>query len=410
MRKRILFIAVIILSLLLGVGGIKKVEAQTNKILCDKDGMLVINNKRTFIIGSYYLPKEANPYKELAINGYNYIKVKGSGYELDSAWHYHLRTWVSTGSIKNNSQKDKNRIAELVNRIKGHPSLMCFEMEDEPAFTWNSAELRIPPEQMQTTYRLIKQNDPQHFVITNHGPVNLISTLQKYNSSTDIVSCDIYPVIPHGIKVGYALYPDGFQGDLLNTYISQVGEYVDKMKKVVNNLKPVFMVLQGFAWEMLKPEDKRDNQMILYPTFDESRFMAWDAIVHGATGIIYWGTDFTPQPSEFMDNLNRVTKELASLKNVLASKNESLSIKKEYHELRYSVDRGVEFIAKRVKDKTYLITVNSDKNPVKITFHNLNKFKIVRVLNENRTISLEEGKLTDSYKPFDVHIYELSKQ
>ncbi len=108
-----------------------------------------------------------------------------------------------------NFTADRERIAQLVNRFKNHPSLLCWEMEDEPAFTWNSAEPRINPEPLIETYRLIKQEDPHHPVITNHGPVNLISTLAKYNRSTDIVACDVYPVIPHGIEPTYALYPDG---------------------------------------------------------------------------------------------------------------------------------------------------------------------------------------------------------
>lgn len=391
-------------------GEVKTVEAQAFDIRCAKDGMLLINHQRTFIIGSYYLPKTAHPYRDLSENGYNYLRTTTNKSELDSVLLYHLNAWITTGSIKSQSQDDVQKIAGLVNQLKNHPALLCWEMEDEPAFTWNSAELRIKPEQMTETYQLIKQNDPKHLIITNHGPVNLVSTLQKYNSSTDIVSCDIYPVIPHGIKAEYALYPDGFQGDLLNTYISQVGEYVDKMKKVVNNAKPVFMVLQGFAWEMLKPESKRDPQMILYPTYAESRFMAFDAIVHGATGIVYWGTDFTPQPSDFMDNLNRVTRELSGLQQVLAAKNVRFPLQINYHELRYSVDRGIEFTAKKFQGKTYLFTVNADKNPVEITFGKLQKYKSVKLLNENRTVELLNGKLTDNYKPFDVHIYEFSKE
>jgi len=386
----------------------EKISA-TDKISCDQDGMLVINGKRTFIIGSYYLPKTTAPFKELSVNGYNYIHVNADQQQLDSAQNNGLKTWLSTGSIKNNDPKDIARITDLVTKFRNHPSLLFWEMEDEPAFTWNSAEPRIKPEPLIETYRLIKQNDPEHLIITNQGPVNLISTLQKYNSSTDVLACDIYPVIPAGIKPDYALHPDGLQGDLLNTSISQVGEYADKMKKVSNDTKPVFMVLQGFSWEMLKPEAQRDKLMIKYPTYEESRFMAFDAIVHGATGIIYWGTDFTPQPSSFISDLNRVTKELAGLQEVISAKTEKLTLETEYHELGYSVDAGVEIIAKRVHGKLFMITVNSDKNPVKITFSNLKNHKSVRVISENRIIDLTNGKLTDNYKPFEVHIYELMK-
>ncbi len=374
----------------------------------DNDGMLVINGKRTFVIGSYHHPKSSRPFEELAKHGYNYTRVKTDEAELDSAQAYNLMTWIVTGSIKSeNRNADKERIALLVNRFKNHPSLLCWEMEDEPAFTWNSAEPRIKPEPLIETYQLIKQEDPHHLIITNHGPVNLISTLQEYNSSTDIIACDVYPVIPRGIKPTYALYPDGLQGDLLNPYISQVGKYVDKMKKVVNNSKPVFMVLQAFSWEMLKKEEDRDTTMIRYPTYKESRFMAFNAIIHGATGILYWGSSYTPQPSSCISDLNKVTGELAKMQEILAANNTELNITKKYHELRYSVDTGIEILSKKINDKFYLLTVNSDKNPVKISLTGLDKYKNANVLNEARTVTIENGELTDLYEPFDVHIYEL---
>ena len=384
--------------------------AETGRFRCDNDGMLTIDGKRTFIIGSYHHPKTGRPFKELAENGYNYTRVKANSAELDSAHACGLMAWIVTGSIRSGTRSvDKERIAQLVKRSKTHPSLLCWEMEDEPAFTWNSAEPRIRPEPLIETYKLIKQGDPDHPVITNHGPVNLASTLASYNSSTDIVACDVYPVIPRGIKPSYALYPDGLQGDLLNPYISQVGEYVDKMKKVVNGSKPVFMVLQAFAWEMLKKEEERDPLMIRYPAFKESRFMAFNAIVHGATGILYWGSNYTPQPSAFISDLNRVTRELAGMQEILAANIVELDIVKKYHELGYSIDSGIEILAKKVNEKYYLITVNSDKNPVKVSLAGLGKYKEVKVLSEDRTISIEKGELTDLYKPFDVHIYELNE-
>ena len=410
MKQGLITTVAILLSLAWLPGCIENQPVEKGRFYYDDDGMLVINGKRTFIIGSYHHPLSGRPYEELAKHGYNYTRVKADNAELDSAHAHHLMTWMVTGSIKSeNRSADKERIALLVNRFKNHPSMLCWEMEDEPAFTWNSAEPRINPEPLIETYRLIKQEDPHHPVITNHGPVNLISTLAKYNRSTDIVACDVYPVIPHGIEPTYALYPDGLQGDLLNTYISQVGEYVDKMKKVVNDSMPVFMVLQAFAWEMLKKEEDRDTTMILYPGYEESRFMAFNAIVHGATGILYWGSNYTPQPSACISDLNKVTGELANMQEILAANNVEMKIAKVYHELRYSVDAGIEILAKKANDKYYLITVNSDKNPVKVSLAGLDNYENAIVLNEDRTVTIEKGELTDSYEPFDVHIYELNE-
>jgi len=374
------------------------------------DGMLVIEGKRTFIIGSYHHPNTHRPFYELSKHGYNYTRVDADQAALDSAHAHHVMTWMVTGSIQpGNEHADRERIVQLVNRFKEHPSLLCWEMEDEPAFTWNTAEPRVKPEPLIETYQLIKQEDPDHLVITNHGPVNLISTLASYNRATDIVACDVYPVIPHGIKPTYALYPDGLQGDLLNPYISQVGEYTDKMKRVVENSRPVFMVLQAFAWEMLKKEE-RDTTMIKYPSYKESRFMAYNAIVHGATGILYWGRNYTPQPSPFMHDLNKVTMELAEFQDILSAKTIRMNIKKQYHELMYSVDTGVEIMIKEVGGKRYMLTVNSDKNPVKVSFLGIGSFDNAKVLKEERSISIVENQFTDYYEPFDVHIYEFHKQ
>jgi hypothetical protein len=372
--------------------------------------MMVIDGKRTFIIGSYHLPKSENPYQTLAENGYNLIHTPANRKDLDKALANGLRTWITIGYIKHPKEReDSARISGIIEQFKGHPALLFWEMVDEPAFNWNKAEVKIPPEPLIATYKFIKSIDPEHPVYTNHGPVNLITTLQKYNPSTDVIACDIYPVIPHGIKPTYALYPDGLQGDLLNTYISQVGEYTDKMMRVGRHSKPLFMVLQGFAWEMLKPQAERDSSMILYPAYEQTRYMAYDAIIHGASGVIYWGTSHTPHPSEFIAGLNRVTRELAEMKEVLASGNAVLRIRKTYHELRYSVDAGVEILAKDYNGTLYLLTVNSDKNPVRVTLSGLGNYKSAEVLTEDRIVKVIKGSMTDDYKPFDTHIYRLTQ-
>jgi hypothetical protein len=403
MNKRYLSVFAIFSLLLITACGSNS-DPKT-KYTWDDDGMLVIDGERTFIIGSYHVPKSDRPYAELADNGYNYVHVSANQEELDAAHQHHLYTWMSTG-LASNDESEK-RISELIRFYKSYPSLLCWEISDEPAFTWNSADLRIQPDKMIETYEIIKQEDPNHFIYTNHGPVNLVSTLQKYNSSTDIIACDVYPVIPHGITPTYALYPDGLQGDLLNPYISQVGEYADKMQRVTNHSKPLIMVLQGFAWEMLKKENERNPEMVLYPTYEQSRFMAFNAIVHGANGINYWGMNYTSQPSSFMDDLNRVTKELAQMRNILSSRSVDLDIEKTYHELRYSVDTGIEILSKKMNDRHFLLTVNSDKNPIRITLGNLGDFKLARVIKEDKTIPIQDGEFTDDYTPFDVHIYEL---
>jgi hypothetical protein len=230
-----------------------------------------------------------------------------------------------------------------------------------------------------------------------------------YNPANDIIACDIYPVIPEGIRVSYALFPDGKQGDLLNTYISQVGEYTDKMRKVGGPSKPLFMVLQGFSWEMLRKEGDRDPSMILYPDYHQSRFMAYNAIIHGANGIIYWGTRYTPPEAAFWKNLKDVTRELGDMQEVLAAPAYPQEIAKRYHELGNSVDVGVEILAKKIAGDLHLITANADRYPVRVSLEGLENYSRAEVMAEDRTLDIQNGKLTDDYRAFDVHVYHLKK-
>jgi hypothetical protein len=270
------------------------------------------------------------------------------------------------------------------------------------------ADQRVPAAHLAAGYRALKQLDADHPVWLNHAPANLVETMREYNGAADIVACDIYPVILPGLKPMYALWEDGYQGDLLNTYISQVGEYVEKMKRVAEPDKPVWMVLQGFAWAMLQKEEERQTDKIRFPTRDETRFMAYDAIVHGAKGILYWGVGYTPQPSQFWSDLKSVVRELSGLHEVLAAPAMELAVGIQYHELGHSVDAGIAVLAKAHEDEIHLLTVNDDRNPVKVTFTLPNHYDgTADVIAENRRIAITAGEFTDSYRAFEVHHYRI---
>jgi len=378
------------------------------QIKTDDDGMIRINGRRTFIIGSYHLPKSDSPYAELAQAGFNLVRVGAARDAFDQAQKNGLKVWYSMGAVDlNNEAQSKKELAGKIEPFTSLPALLFRETVDEPAWTWKKAEARVLPEPIIQAYNLAKALDPNHLLYLNHAPVNLVSTLRQYNDGTDIVACDIYPVIPHGIQPMFALFPDGVQGDVLNSTISQVGVYTDKMRGVAGPDKPVFMVLQGFAWEMLRKEEERDSSMILYPTWRQCRFMAYNAIIHGANGILYWGMSHTPQPSEFWSDLKRVTAELSRMQPVLAAKREPLALEKIYHEMGHSVDAGVEILAKNVAREIYLLAANADKNPVKVTLSGLPSAAAVQVVDENREVKVQGDKFTDFFEPFSVHVYRL---
>jgi hypothetical protein len=291
--------------------------------------------------------------------------------------------------------------------LKDEPALLFWETEDEPTFVWKKAEARIPPADIIETYRFVKGLDPAHPLYLNHSPTNLVSTLQSYNAGADIVATDIYPVVPPGIRESYALWPDGQQGDLLNPHISQVGQYAAKMREVAGHKRAMFVVLQAFAWEHLREKD-RDPKMVLYPTRQQLRFMAWQSVVKGVNGILYWGLSYTPPEAPLWTDLKSVSQELSKLKDALAARTAKLKPQLSYHDTGHSLDRGIEWIAKSWRQSTILITVNADRNAVEVTFSGLKKFQHCEALFESRSLDWKSGELRDAFAAFDTHVYRLS--
>lgn len=337
-----------------GVAG--SLQASNTRI--DSDGALELDGERVFPLGLYQLPRIPDAYREAKSAGFSILHCQNSGESLDAAAKHGLRAWLTTGS-------DPTKIAGIVQQFAKHPALLFWETEDEPSFQWKKPGPRVSPERIRAAYALLKKLDPSRPVYLNHSPTNLVSTLEAYNPGGDIIATDVYPVIPHGIREQYALWPDGRQGDLLNTHISQVGQYADKMRQVAGPNRAMWMVLQAFSWEMLRKAGDRDPKMVLYPTGGQLRFMAWQSIVHGANGLLWWGLEFTPASAPLWNDLKMVASEIHALRTPLAARSARVDLQIEYRDTGHSLDRGIEWIAKPDPAGGYLwAAVNADPNPV----------------------------------------------
>ncbi len=377
----------------------------------DDDGMVTVNGQRTLIIGSYYPAQSDRPYADMAEAGFNLVRTNSSAEEMDKALAAGLMTWTSVGTIDLESREPSTaKLLDAVNAIKEHPALAFIESVDEPAWTWMKAETRVPAQPFVEAYPLIKAADPHHLLYMNHAPTNLVKTMQAYNAGTDVVACDIYPVNPGGLRPMYALFEDGHQGDLNNQTLSQVGDYVDKMRRVTGPNRPLLMVLQAFAWEALRDEKERDETRVLYPTWEESRFMAFQSLIKGANGIIYWGSFSMPQPSDAWTAITRTAREIADLAPVLSERTAAFVPSVDYHEIGHSVDDGVQWLVKESGGALYVFTCNAYRYPCRATLGGFGEWKTCTVLNENRTLNIADGGITDDWKTFDVHVYRFGNE
>ncbi|MFV2069990.1 MAG: hypothetical protein ACC645_23740 [Pirellulales bacterium] len=203
-------------------------------------------------------------------------------------------------------------------------------------------------------YTLLNRLDASHPIWMNHAPRNSIAQLARFDRAADIVGCDIYPVPPYV----------GGHSDLTDRSLSAVGQYTRRMQEAAPE-KPVFMVLQGFGWTDIG--QKKDNPAAgRRPTFRETRFMAYDAIVRGSRGILYWGTHSIEKDSSLWSDLLKLSRELTDLKDVLAARDVVPPLKIELAaETWGSLDRGVLVLGKAHNGHTWLIVVNEWNEPLR---------------------------------------------
>lgn len=386
---------------------------EENRVRVGADRFLEADGKSLFAIGAYALPKEMTLAEGRSM-GFNLVQVSSDAAGWDSAREAGLMTWYSFGSDldfeSGDIEQKRARVEKIIQQFSGHDALLFWESMDEPAWTDRfPAQSRATASGLKKGYRFLRSLDDRHPVYLNHAPRNTIETLQAYNSACDIVCVDIYPVIPPGMRPMYAITPEGRHGDFPNQTISCVGEYVEKMKAVASSQHSVFVVLQGFAWEALRGEEA-ESTLVRYPSYLESRFMAYNAITHGARGILYWGLSYVPKDCPFIQDLSKVLNEIREMTPVILGKEMTRKPALRYYERGSSIAAGVEILGRKTGKGVYLIASNTGMDPAAVDFMELPPelagAGYLNVLGENRSVPITDGKFYDEFEGYGVHVYE----
>lgn len=361
------------------------------------DNTLLVGGRRFFPLGIYgYGPGSLTEQSlgELRDSGFNLVRAPLTEPEqtrqtLDLVQAHGMMAWVplsSTMEIGEGEDAKRERLKQVIPALASHPALLCWESADEPAWSGRSAEA------LERGYRLVRTLDPNHPVWTNHAPRNSVDELARFNRATDIAGADIYPV------------PEPqTQSDLPNKTLAVVGDETSKNLLAVLNRKPLFMVLQGFAWADLARR-RGGTDPAVYPTRHQSRFMAYQAIVRGARGLAYWGVHYTPKPSPFWNDLRSVVFELSQMQSVLAGPNTGDVVKV------LEGGKAIETLVRRPDEnrERFIIAVNTSAQPVRARLEIPRAMPKVtwRVLFEERTVV--GNPIEDHFEPYAVHIYTAS--
>lgn len=323
-----------------------------------RNGFLNLGGKSRFPIGMYELPADDAALFEMVKGGVNLFRC-GSRADLDRLESYGVMGWMPLGVQSGASPELRKRIEG----VAGHPALAVWEGPDEIVWTytaysflervagftredWNNqvskavqyaeSQSDVINPAIHAGIQLIRDLDPNGLPFwINEAADSDVAYARETIDSVDIVGCDYYAVRGSGT-------------DLLS-----VGRLVDRWDAIGYG-RPVWMVLQGFSWHAIKPE-----RALLYPSFTESRFMAYDSIVHGATGIFYWGTNTIDDP-KFRESLYSVTSELSAIEPMLVGETLALAKTRVIDDLFDPVGVGVRVLVKQRGSDFLVLLVNED--------------------------------------------------
>jgi hypothetical protein len=321
-------------------------------------GILTDHNGRLrFPIGFYEFPGDKEKLQRMAESGINLVRCSNRA-ALDSAHAQGMMGWVPL-SVQQGATPG---LRKQIETLRNHPALAVWEGPDEIVWTftaysflkeragftredWNN---QIPKAvnyakkegdkvitKMNEGIRLVQELDERNLPFwVNEAADSDVKYVRDYIDSIDITGCDYYAVRSTG------------------TDLQSIGRLVDRWDAISRG-KPVWMVLQGFSWHKAKAGRKR-----LYPSYNQSRFMAYDAIVHGARGILYWGTQTIDDPL-FRESLYAMTSELSALEPLLVV---AVSLKKKavIDDLFDAPGIGVRGALKGNQADYLLILVNED--------------------------------------------------
>jgi hypothetical protein len=201
--------------------------------------------------------------------------------DLPTAAARGLWLWVGLFNVANDLSKQP-LLDQIVNGLKDAPGLGAWKGADEPL--WGCLDTN----KLAAAYQHIRSLDPNHPVVIVQAPqarkgakpprqpqgLLTAALLKPYAAAGDIHSVDIYPVS----------YPPGTHAKGPNTDLSVVGDVTQLVVQAAPG-KEHWTTLQ-IAWSGMSPPN-----IPIFPSLREERFMAYQAIVAGARGLVFFGGD-----------------------------------------------------------------------------------------------------------------------
>jgi len=361
-------------------------EVMKWRVQLREDGYMLKNGKPYFPIGvcpGYFNEAALKAYQMAGINLFlrhmnaNMSEALAEKY-FSSLAKYDLDAidWVNfTDSAGESSEKMAERLKIVAENAKKYPNFLGW-MNDEDAWRGMSAS------DEQKCYQLFFRYLPGFICWNNQAPRGTLPFLRKYARHTDITGVDVYP-IPAA----------GKHSEMPRQTIACVGDYVDDYMEISGGNKPVWMILQAWSWANTL-EGTLDKPV---PSYTELRFMFYNAITHGATGIAWFQQPAMDPSSPVMARIAKVNHEFHAIKSFLleGTKSDKFSLFNDTADLR--------LLERNLSGKSLLILVNERDKERIASVKSLESCQLFDTLGKKDVLAKAAGDI--SMAPFEVIIF-----
>lgn len=266
--------------------------------------------------------------------------------------------------------KEIRSLTAQVGKLAQHPSMLAWYLADEPGHA------HLP--RMAQLADVLAEADPYRPTIIL---VNNIASIHWFGNVADILMSDPYPGF---VKGGLGALP-----------IEQVSQFVKACREATHGRKPVWVTLQGMNWNYFGRKGQRA------PNLTEARNMNYQAVVHGATGFLWYGEGYLRLTLDLVIGVPFLAREMQMLKDFVLSRDVSRAVRVDaplpehmHVSLRRS-DRGFALFA---------VNTATSRQTVAFELHE-DLATDVSVVSEKRQITLRGRRFADTFDVYATHTY-----
>jgi hypothetical protein len=266
-----------------------------------------------------------------------------------------------------------------------YSNLIAWMQGDEPDVH------HTDPKTTSSGYERLKRIAPEMPVFMNFSGGHVVGYQERnwkhpyaaWLAGADWSGNDIYPVA----------------GWNLPRRLGLVGYAIDKLRAIAPE-KPQFAFIeasdQGLPWNMDAPG----------PTVGQFRTEIWNAVIHGARGIIYFADQFKPKFS-YNAMTAEIEAEMIAQDKVLKELGGVLLSKIDPRGYGIELPAGMEGTVRVFKGKVYLIVLNMSSRHVGGARIKLSGVAdgVVEVYGEGRSVNISGGEIVEDFEGYTPRIY-----